>query len=53
MNNEMCANNCLNMQYVLLNGMFFDDKKETDNYILCTSKVMDDFFWNITYIKTC
>lgn len=51
MNKEMTANNCLNMQYVLLKGMFFDDKKETDNYILCTSKVMDDFFWNITYIK--
>lgn len=51
MNKEMMANNCLNMQYILLKDMFFDDKKETDNYILCTSKVMDDYFWNIAYLK--
>lgn len=51
MNKEMTANNCLNMQYVLLKGMFFDNKKDSNNYILCTSKVMDDFFWNIAYIK--
>lgn len=51
MDKEMVASNCLNMQYVLLKGMFFDDKKETDNYILCTSEVMDDYFWNIAYIK--
>ena len=51
MNKEMIASNCLNMQYVLLEGMFFDNKKETDNYILCTSRVMDDYFWNIVYLK--
>ena len=51
MNKEMIASNCLNMQYVLLEGMFFDNKKDTDNYILCTSKVMDDYFWNIAYLK--
>lgn len=51
MNKEMIASNCLNMQYVLLEGMFFDNKKDTNNYILCTSKVMDDYFWNIAYLK--
>lgn len=51
MNKEMIASNCLNMQYSLLKGMFFDNKKDTDNYILCTSKVMDDYFWNIAYLK--
>ena len=51
MNKEMVANNCLNMQYVLLKGMFFDYKEDYDNYILCTSEVMDDYFWNIAYIK--
>ena len=43
---------CWNMQYELLNGMFFDTKEETNNYILCTSKVMDDYFWNMAYLKT-
>lgn len=51
MNKDMMASNCLNMQYTLLKGMFFDDKKITNNYILCTSKVMDDYFWNIAYLK--
>lgn len=51
MNKEMVAANCLNMQYSLLKGMFFDNKKDTDNYTLCTSKVMDDYFWNIAYLK--
>ncbi len=51
MNKEMIASNCLNMQYILLKDMFFDDKKDSDNYILCTSKVMDDCFWNIAYLK--
>ena len=37
---------CWNMQYELLNGMFFDTN------ILCTSKVMDDYFWNMAYLKT-
>ena len=43
---------CWNMQYELLNGMFFDTKEETKDYILCTSKVMDDYFWNMAYLKT-
>ena len=43
---------CWNMQYELLNGMFFDTKEETNNYILCTSGVMDDYFWNMAYLKT-
>lgn len=51
MKKEMIASNCLNMQYKLLNGMFFDNKEEKENYILCTSKVMDDYFWNIAYVK--
>lgn len=51
MNKDMIGSNCLNMQFELLNGMFFDNKTETDNYILCTSKTMDDYFWNIVYFK--
>ena len=51
MNKEMVGSNCLNMQFELLNGMFFDKKVETDNYILCTSQTMDDYFWNIAYLK--
>ena len=47
---------CWNMQYELLNGMFFEEKveakEETKNYILCTSKLMDDYFWNMAYLKT-
>ena len=42
---------CWNMQYELLKGMFFDTKEETENYILCTSKMMDDYFWNMAYLK--
>ena len=45
------CSNCLSMQYDLLKGMFFDDKEETDNYVLCTSKIMDDYFWNLAYLK--
>ena len=51
MNKKLVESNCLNMQYVLLKGMFFDNKRDTDNYVLCTSKVMDDSFWNIAYLK--
>ena len=47
----MVESNCLNMQYDLLEGMFFDNKKDSDNYMFCTSKVMDDHFWNIAYLK--
>ena len=51
MNKGMIGNNCLNMQFELLNGMFFDNKEETDEYIFCSSKTMDDYFWNIVYFK--
>ena len=51
MNRDMIENNCLNMQYTLLKGMFFDNKKDANNYTLCTSKIMDDYFWNIAYLK--
>lgn len=50
-NTKMNESNCLDIQYLLLEGMYFDDKKETDDYILCTSKVVDDFFWNTAYLK--
>ena len=51
MKKDMVGNNCLNMQFELLNGMFFDSKMETNDYILCSSKTMDDYFWNIAYFK--
>ena len=51
MNKPLVASNCLDMQYMLLKGMFIDNKKDTDNYVLCTSEVMDDYFWNIAYLK--
>lgn len=51
MNKEMIENNCLNMQYELLKNMYFHNKKNTDNYILCTSNVMNDYFWSIAYLK--
>ena len=43
---------CWNMQYELLSGMFFDTKEDTKDYLLCTSRVMDDYFWNMAYLKT-
>ena len=46
------CSNCLSMQYGLLKDMYFDDIDETDNYVLCTSKIMDDCFWNLAYLKT-
>lgn len=51
MNKEMIGSNCLNMQFELLNGLFFDNREETDEYLLCTSKTMDDYFWNLVYFK--
>lgn len=51
MNKEMNSKNCLNMQYELLENMFFDNKTETTNYLLCSSNIMDDEFWNIAYLK--
>ena len=47
----MNENDCLSTQFELLNGLFFDDKYETDKYILCSSKIMNDQFWNLAYIK--
>ena len=52
MKEKFNCSTCLNMQYDLLEGMFFDTKEETKDYLLCTSKVMDDYFWNLAYIKT-
>ena len=34
MNKDLIGSNCLGMQFELLDGMFFDNKKETDNYVL-------------------
>lgn len=51
MKDKYNCSNCLSTQYDLLNGMFFDNKEENDNYILCTSKIMDDYFWNLAYLK--
>ena len=52
MDNKMTASNCLNMQYELLKDMYFDNKTENENYFLGTSEVIDDYFWNIAYLKT-
>ena len=49
---EFNSTNCLGMQYKLLKGMYFDNIEETNDYTLCTSDVLDDYFWNIAYIKT-
>lgn len=51
MKDKYNCSNCLSTQYDLLNGMFFDNKEENDNYILCASKIMDDYFWNLAYLK--
>ena len=50
-NMKMNESTCLDIQYLLLEGIYFDSKEETDNYILCTSKVIDDHFWNTAYLK--
>lgn len=47
----MNENDCLDTQFRLLQGMFFDEKFENDRYMLCTSSVMDDHFWNVASIK--
>lgn len=47
----MNSSECLSMQYKLLKGMYFDKKEETNDYILCTSNILKDYFWNIAYIK--
>lgn len=51
MNNEFIEGNCLNFEYILLKNMYFDNRKETDNFLICTSNVIDDYFWNIAYLK--
>ena len=43
---------CWSMQYELLKDMFFDIKEETNDYVLCISNVIDDYFWNMAYLKT-
>ena len=49
--NKYNCSNCLKMQFDLLKGMFFDKIEETEDYILCTSNIMDDSFWNLAYLK--
>lgn len=51
MEKSMNTYNCMNMQFELLDGMFFDNREETSYYILCTSKVMDDYFWEYCIFK--
>ena len=51
MNKEFVESNGLNFEYILLKDMFFSDRKENDEYLLCSSKVIDDYFWNIAYLK--
>ena len=51
MNREILVENCLSVQYKLLSGMYFDSKKDTENYVLCSSMVMTDEFWNTAYLK--
>ena len=48
---EMNSNNCLDIQYMLLKDLYFGNKKTYDDYVLCTSNVVDDHFWNIAYLK--
>jgi len=52
MEKEFKCSTCWNMQYELLKDVFFDSKEENEDYILCTSKVIDDYFWNTAYLKT-
>ena len=51
MNKQMTGKNCINMQYEILKGLFFDNKEETDSYLLCTSRIIDDYYFNLAYIK--
>ena len=48
---EFNCSTCMDMQYDLLDKMFFDKREETEKYILCTSQTMDDTFWNMAYLK--
>ena len=49
--NKYNSANCLNIQYDLLEGLFYDNIDETKDYVLCTSSIMDDTYWNIAYLK--
>lgn len=51
MNKEFIESNCLNFEYILLNNFYFTDRKENEDYLLCYSNVIDDYFWNIAYLK--
>lgn len=52
MKNKYNCANCLNIQCDLLKGMYFDNIEENSNYVLCISNIMDDYFWNLAYLKT-
>ena len=51
MENKFNCSTCMNMEYDLLKDVFFDTREETDKYIMCTSNTMDDYFWNLAYLK--
>lgn len=51
MNKEFTESNCLNFEYILLKDLYFSNRKETNDYLLCSSNVIDDYFWNIAYLK--
>ena len=43
---------CLAKEYELLKGLYFDNIDETENYVLCSSNIMDDSYWNLAYLKS-
>ena len=47
----MNCSNCLNVQYDLLKGLYYDYMDETEDYVLCFSNIMNDYFWNLAYLK--
>lgn len=51
MNKKITKTNCLNIQYELLNGLYFSNKLDTEEFLLCFSSIIDDCFWNIAYVK--
>lgn len=51
MYDKMKTTNCLNMQYMILKDLFFDNKIENRYYILCTSNAIDNYYWNTAYLK--
>ena len=48
---EFKCSNCLSMQYDLLKGLYYDAIEETSDYVLCISNIMNDYFWNLAYLK--